>query len=211
MGDDGMKFLPRDEKFYDLFEKGAAQVVQGAVQLEELLKNFEDIQVKTKRIKATEHEGDVITHDTIENLNRTFITPLDREDIHDLITAIDDVLDYIEACAERLYLFKIEKMTEEAIRICGVLVKAVKELEQAVSNLRRLKDADSILKHCAEIDRLENEGDYLNRAAVAKLFEPGNNPLEVIKWKEIYETMENAIDRCEDVANVLEGIALKNT
>ncbi len=206
-----MKFLPRDEKFYDLFEKGAHQVVQGAIQLEELLKNFDDVQIKTKKIKAIEHEGDVITHDTIENLNRTFITPLDREDIHDLITAIDDVLDYIEACAERLYLFKIEKMTEEAVRICAVLVKAVKELEQAVSNLRRLKDADSILKHCAEIDRLENEGDYLNRAAVAKLFEPNNNPLEVIKWKEIYETMENAIDRCEDVANVLEGIALKNT
>lgn len=206
-----MKFLPRDEKFYDLFEKGARQVVQGAIQLEELLKNFDDVQVKTKRIKAIEHEGDVITHDTIENLNRTFITPLDREDIHDLITAIDDVLDYIEACAERLYLFKIEKMKEEAVLICGVLVKAVKELEQAVANLRRLKDAEAILKHCAEIDRLENEGDYLNRAAVAKLFEPDNNPLEVIKWKEIYETMENAIDRCEDVANVLEGIALKNT
>ncbi len=206
-----MKFLPRDEKFYDLFEKGAHQVVQGAIQLEELLKNFDDVQVKTKKIKAIEHEGDVITHDTIENLNRTFITPLDREDIHDLITAIDDVLDYIEACAERLYLFKIDKMTEEAIRICGVLVRAVKELEQGVSNLRRLKDVDAILKHCAEIDRLENEGDYLNRAAVAKLFEPNNNPLEVIKWKEIYETMENAIDRCEDVANVLEGIALKNT
>ena len=206
-----MKFLPRDEKFYDFFEKGAHQVVQGAIQLEELLKNFDDVQVKTKKIKATEHEGDVITHDTIENLNRTFITPLDREDIHDLITAIDDVLDYIEACAERLYLFKIQKMTQEAVLICGVLVKAVKELEQAVSKLRRLKDADSILKHCAEIDRLENEGDYLNRAAVAKLFEPENNPLEAIKWKEIYETMENAIDRCEDVANVLEGIALKNT
>jgi predicted phosphate transport protein (TIGR00153 family) len=206
-----MRFLPRDEKFYDFFEKGAHQVVQGAIHLEELLKNFDDVQVKTKKIKAIEHEGDVITHDTIENLNRTFITPLDREDIHDLITAIDDVLDYIEACAERLYLFKIEKTTEEAVLICGVLVKAVKELEQGVSNLRRLKEADSILRHCAEIDRLENEGDYLNRAAVAKLFEPDNNPLEVIKWKEIYETMENAIDRCEDVANVLEGIALKNT
>lgn len=206
-----MRFLPRDEKFYDLFEKGAHLVVQGAIHLEELLRNFDDVEVKTKKIKAIEHEGDVITHDTIENLNRTFISPLDREDIHDLITAIDDVLDYIEACAERLYLFKIEKVTEEAVLICAVLVKAVKELEQAVSNLRRLKEADSIIKHCAEIDRLENEGDHLNRAAVAKLFEPDNNPLEVIKWKEIYETIENAIDRCEDVANVLEGIALKNT
>ena len=206
-----MRFLPRDEKFYDFFEKCAQQVVQGAVQLEELLRNFSDVRVKAKQIKDIEHEGDLITHDTIESLNRTFITPFDREDIHDLITSLDDVLDYIEACAERLFLFKIDKTTEEAILISGILVKAVKQLEQAVCQLRRLKDADSILKHCAEIDRLENEGDYLNRAPVAKLFEADNNPLEVIKWKEIYETMENAIDRCEDVANVLEGIALKNT
>jgi len=206
-----MRFLPRDDKFYDFFEKCAQQAVQGALQLEQLLRNFNDVQVKAKQIKDIEHEGDLITHDTIENLNRTFITPFDREDIHDLITTLDDVLDYIEACAERLFLFKIEKTTEESILICGVLVKSVKQLEQAVSQLRRLKDADSILRHCAEINRLENEGDYLNRAAVAKLFEPNSDPLEVIKWKEIYETMENAIDRCEDVANVLEGIALKNT
>lgn len=206
-----MRFLPRDEKFYDFFEACAKKVVEGAVLLEELFQNYQDVQVKTKRIKHIEHEGDLITHDTIECLNRTFVTPLDREDIHGLITSLDDVLDYIEACAERLFLFKIEKATEEAIQVSGILVRAVKQLEQAVSQLRRLKEADSILKHCAVIDRLENEGDYLNRAAVAKLFEPNNNPLEVIKWKEIYETMENAIDRCEDVANVLEGIALKNT
>jgi len=206
-----MKIIPRDEKFFDCFERSAQHVVQGALRLEELLRNFTDVQIKTKQIKDIEHEGDLITHDTIESLNRTFITPFDREDIHDLITALDDVLDYIEACAERLFLFKIDKTTEEAILISGVLVKATRQLEQAVTQLRRLKQADNVLKYCAEIDRLENEGDYLNRAAVAKLFEPGNNPLEVIKWKEIYETMENAIDRCEDVANVLEGIALKNT
>jgi len=206
-----MRILPQDDKFYDYFEKCAQQVVQGAVQLDELLRNFTDVQIKTKQIKDIEHEGDIITHDTIESLNRTFITPLDREDIHDLITSLDDVLDYIEACSERLFLFKIDKTTEEAILISGVLLKTTRELEQGVRQLRRLKQADAIIKHCAEINRLENEGDYLNRAAVAKLFEPNNNPLEVIKWKEIYETMENAIDRCEDVANVLEGIALKNT
>jgi predicted phosphate transport protein (TIGR00153 family) len=206
-----MRFLPKDEKFYDLFEKCAQQVVQGAVLLEALLINFSDVHIKTKQIKDIEHEGDLITHETIENLNRTFITPIDREDIHDLITSLDDVLDYIEAAAERLFLFKIEKTTEEAILISGVLVKAAKQLEQGVSLLRRLKEADAILKHCAEINRLENEADYLNRAAVAKLFESNNHPLEVIKWKEIYETMENAVDRCEDVANVLEGITLKNT
>ena len=206
-----MRIIPHDEKFYDYFEKCAQQVVRGAVRLDELLRNFTDVQIKTQEIKDIEHEGDIITHDTIESLNRTFITPLDREDIHDLITSLDDVLDYIEACSERLFLFKIDKTTEEAILISGVLLKTTRVLEQGVRQLRRLKQADAIIKHCAEINRLENEGDYLNRAAVAKLFEPNNNPLEVIKWKEIYETMENAIDRCEDVANVLEGIALKNT
>jgi predicted phosphate transport protein (TIGR00153 family) len=206
-----MRFLPKDDTFYDYFEKCAHKVVEGALQLDELINNFHDVQVKTKQIKDTEHEGDVITHDTIESLNRTFITPLDREDIHGLITSLDDVLDYIEACAERLFLFKIDKTTEESILVSAILVKAVRQIEQAVSQLRRLKDADSILKFCAEIDRLENEADYLNRAAVAKLFESDGNPMEVIKWKEIYETMENAVDRCEDVANVLEGIALKNT
>ncbi len=206
-----MRFLPRDEKFYEFFESSAKKVVEGALHLEDLFKNFQNVQLKAKQIKDIEHEGDLVTHNTIESLNRTFITPLDREDIHNLITSLDDVLDYIEACAERLFLFKIERTTEESVLLCGILVKAVTQLEQAVSRLRGLKEADSILRYCVEINRLENEGDYLNRAAVAKLFEPNNNPVDIIKWKEIYETLENAIDRCEDVANVLEGIVLKNT
>ena len=205
-----MRFLPRDEKFYDFFEASARKVMEGATQLEDLIRDFKEVQVKAKKIKDTEHEGDVITHDTIEMLNLTFVTPLDREDIHNLITSLDDVLDYIEACAERLSLFKIGKTNEEAVLLVGVLVKCVMELEQAVFKLRRLKGADSIMRNCVEIGRLENEGDYVCRAAVAKLFEPGSDPLEVIKWKEIYETLENAIDRCEDVANVMEGIVLKN-
>ena len=206
-----MRFLPRDEKFYDFFENSVTKVVEGATQLEDLIRDFREVSLKAKKIKDTEHEGDVITHDTIEMLNRTFVTPLDREDIHNLISSLDDVLDYIEACAERLSLFKIGKTTEEAMLLVGVLVKTVKEMAQAVFKLRGLKGADSIMKNCIEINRLENEGDYVCRAAVAKLFEPENDPLYVIKWKEIYETLENAIDRCEDVANVLEGIMLKNT
>jgi predicted phosphate transport protein (TIGR00153 family) len=205
-----MRFLPRDEKFYDFFEYGVKKVVEGALQLEDLIRDFRDVSLKAKKIKDTEHEGDVITHDTIEMLNRTFVTPLDREDIHNLISSLDDVLDYIEACAERLSLFKINKTTEEAMLLVGVLVKSVQQLEQAVFKLRGLKGAEAIMKNCIEINRLENEGDYVGRAAVAKLFEPENNPLDVIKWMAIYETLENAIDRCEDVANVLEGVALKN-
>jgi len=205
-----MRFLPRDEKFYDLFEASVKKVLQGATQLDEMIRNFNGVSLKAKQIKDTEHDCDLFIHETIEMLNRTFVTPLDREDIHNLISSLDDVLDYIEACAERLNLFKIGETTEEAMLLVGILVKAVKEVEQAVFKLRRLKGADSIMKNFIEINRLENEGDYVCRAAVAKLFEPENNPLEVIKWKEIYETLENGIDRCEDVANVLEGIVLKN-
>ena len=205
-----MHFLPRDERFYDFFETSAKKVLEGATQLEDMIRDFKEVSVKAKKIKDTEHEGDVITHGTIEMLNRTFITPLDREDIHNLISSLDDVLDYIEACAERLSLFRISKTNEEAMLLVGILVKTVQEVEEAVFKLRRLKGADSIMKNFIEINRLENEGDYVCRAAVAKLFEPGSDPLEVIKWKEIYETLENAIDRCEDVANVLEGIVLKN-
>ncbi|HEX9444209.1 MAG TPA: DUF47 domain-containing protein [Candidatus Binatia bacterium] len=205
-----MRFLPNDERFYDFFEASAKKVVEGAVGLEGLIKDFREVAVRAKEIKDTEHEGDVITHETIEMLNRTFVTPLDREDIHDLITSLDDVLDYIEACAERLYLFKIGKTTDEARLLAGILVKASREVEQAVSKLRNLKDGDSIMKHCIEINRMENEGDFVGRTAVAKLFEGDPNPLDVIKWNGIYDTLENAIDRCEDVANVLEAIVLKN-
>lgn len=204
-----MRLLPNDERFYDLFEGSVKKVVQGAVELEDLIKDFRDVPVRAKQIKDTEHEGDVITHETIEMLNRTFITPLDREDIHDLITSLDDVLDYIEACAERLNLFKVGKTTDEARLLVGILVQAAKEVERAVFKLRRLK-SDDIMKNCIEINRLENEGDFVGRTAVAKLFEGEPNPLDVIKWNEIYDTLENAIDRCEDVANVLEGIVLKN-
>ena len=205
-----MRFLPRDERFFDLFETSVKKVAEGAQQLEALLRDFRNVSLKAKAIKDVEHEGDQVTHDTIEMLNRTFVTPLDREDIHNLITSLDDDLDYFEACAERLSLFKITATTEEAILLAGVLVKAVRELEVAVNKLRRLQGVDTVMKNCREINRLENEGDYICRAAVAKLFEPGSDPLEVIKWKEIYETMENAVDKCEDVANVIEGIALKN-
>jgi uncharacterized protein len=205
-----MRFLPNDEKFYDCFESAVKKVVEGAVQLADLIEDFRDVPLRAQQIKDTEHDGDVVTHNTIEMLNKTFITPLDREDIHKLITSLDDVLDYIEACSARLSLFKVGKTTDEAMLLVGILVKATKEVEEAVFKLRRLKDGDSILKNCVEINRLENEGDFVGRTAVAKLFEGEPNPLEVIKWNEIYDTLENAIDRCEDVANVLEGIVLKN-
>ena len=208
-----MSFLfPHSTDFYDLFERAAAKVVEGAQLLEALIKTFDDVSLKAKRIKDVEHEGDLITHETIEKLNKTFVTPMDREDIHRLISSLDDILDFIEATSERLHLYNVKEIRPDTSILVDILLRTAREVQQAVGMLRHLrKDSDSILKDLTEINRLENESDFASRSAIAKLFEPNANPLEVIKWKEIYDCIENAVDRCEDVANVIEGIVLKNT
>jgi len=147
----------------------------------------------------------------IERLHQTFITPIDRADIHQLISRMDDVLDLIEACSERIWLYGIRTMEREAIELADVLEKAVEEMGAAVRGLRDLKNRPRLLAHCTEVNRLENEGDQLLRRAVARLFREGADPIHVIKWKEIYDYLENAIDRCEDVANVIEGVAIEYT
>jgi len=207
-----MSFLfPHSTDFYDLFERSAAKAVEGAQLLEALIKSFDDVSLKAKRIKDVEHEGDLITHETIEKLNKTFVTPLDREDIHSLISSLDDILDFIEATSERLSLYNVKDIRPDAAILVDILVQSTREVQRAVGMLRHLKGGDSVLKHCTEIDRLENESDFASRSAIAKLFEPNANPLDVIKWKEIYDCIENAVDRCEDAANVIEGIVLKNS
>ncbi|TMA13626.1 MAG: DUF47 domain-containing protein [Deltaproteobacteria bacterium] len=207
-----MSFLfPHSTDFYDLFERSAAKAVEGAQLLEALVKAFNDVSLKAKRIKDVEHEGDLITHETIEKLNKTFVTPLDREDIHRLISSLDDILDFIEATSERLSLYNVKDIRPDAAILVDILVQSTREVQQAVGMLRHLKSGDSVLKYCTEINRLENESDFASRSAIAKLFEPNANPLEVIKWKEIYDCIENAVDRCEDAANVIEGIVLKNS
>jgi predicted phosphate transport protein (TIGR00153 family) len=158
-----------------------------------------------------EHEADLITHETMEKLNKTFVTPLDREDIHDLISSLDNILDHVEAAADKFSLYRIPEVQPDAILLADILLHAVREVQTTIGQLRNLKGADSVLKHCIEINRLENEGDFAYRSAIAKLFEKGGDPLNVIKWKEVYESIENAIDSCEDVANVIEGVALKNS
>lgn len=206
-----MAFLiPVKSDFYDLFERATAKVVEGAQLLDALVKDFRDVSMKAKRIKDVEHEGDLITHETIEKLNKTFVTPLDREDIHSLICALDDILDFIEAAAERLSLYRVSEVRPEVVLLTDILLRAVHEVQQAVAKLRKLKTADSVMKNCVEIKRLENESDFASRSAIAKLFEPGSDPLEVMKWKEIYDCVENGVDRCEDAANVIEGVVLKN-
>ncbi len=207
-----MGLFPKDTNFYDLFERGAGKVCEGADLLAELVKDFTNVPLKAKRIKDVEHEADLITHETIEKLNKTFVTPLDREDIHGLICSLDNILDHVEAAADKFSLYRILEVQPDAALLADVLVHSVKEVQTTIGKLRNLKDADIILKHCIEINRLENEGDFVYRSAIAKLFENhGNDPLNVIKWKEVYDSIENAIDSCEDVANVIEGVTLKNS
>ena len=205
-----MRLFPKEEKFFDMFENGSRTVLEGARLLSDLITNYTDVVEKSKRIKEIEHEGDKITHDTVTKLNNTFITPFDREDIYSLICKMDDVLDFIDAVSSRMILYKIKSPTDEAHALMDVLLKSVEEMDKAIRELRNIKKPEAILKYCVEINTLENKGDVILRDAVAKLFDDGTNPIDVIKWKEIYENLETAIDRCEDVANVIEGAVLKN-
>ena len=195
-------------QFFDLFEQHADRTREAASLLAAMLRGAEPAR-QAERVKKAEHEGDEITHTVIERLHQTFITPIDRGDIHELISRMDDVLDLIEASSERIWLYEIRSMEPDAVSLADVLEKAVEEMGAAIRGLRDLKDRPRLLAHCTEVNRLENEGDALLRRAVAQLFKEGADPIHVIKWKEIYDNLENAIDRCEDVANVIEGVALE--
>jgi uncharacterized protein len=197
------------EQFFDLFEQHAERTREAAALLRAMLRDQVDPEKQAALVKMAEHAGDEITHAVIERLHQTFITPIDRGDIHELISRMDDVLDLIEASAERIALYEIRVVEADAREFADVLEKSVVEMAAAVRVLRDLKDRPRLLAHCTEINRLENVGDQLLRRAVARLFREGSDPIHVMKWKEIYDYLENAIDRCEDVANVIEGVALE--
>lgn len=202
--------IPKEMVFFDLFEEAAKNAHLGALALADLLEDFRNVAEKVKKIKDIEHAGDKITHTTIEKLNQTFITPLDREDIHRLISRIDDILDMIDTAVNRMFLYKIDKPTDDAKALARVLVKATSIIITLLTKMRNLKLSSSLLQDCIEIHTQENEGDRIEQHALASLFENGHDPIYVIKWKDIYEELEAATDRCEDVANVIEGIVLKN-
>ena len=202
--------IPKEMIFFDLFEEAAKNAHQGAVALLDLLEDFRNIPEKVKKIKDIEHAGDKITHTTIEKLNQTFITPLDREDIHELISRLDDIIDLIDSAVARMHLYKIDKVTEDAKALGKVLVKATQIIMELLPKMRTLKLSSSLLQDCIAIHTQENEGDRIEQHALASLFENGQDPIYIIKWKDIYEELESATDRCEDVANVIEGIVLKN-
>ena len=199
--------IPREVRFFDLFEQQSRHIIEAARLLHDLVHHFDDARAKAHAIKEVEHQGDLLTHEIVKRLNTTFITPLDREDIHDLGTRLDDVLDYIEAAAERLVVYRIKEPTSAARAMADVIVPMSHAMDRAIKCLRTMDPG--FHEHAVEVNRLENSADNLLRDSLAALFEEQADPIEVIKWKEIYETMEIVTDRCEDVVNVIEGIILK--
>jgi len=203
-------FIPREEKFFELFEQSAQNMVKTAQGLADLVDTCGDVVKSVAEITELEHRGDTITHEIIAQLHRTFVTPFDREDIALLAHSLDDVTDFIHAAADAILIYKIECPTPRAKELADIIVQAAAEVERVMPQLRRPAELKQILPRCVEINRLENIADRVFRAAMGELFEDSIDIAQVIKWREIYEYMETATDRCEDVANVLEGVALKH-
>jgi len=203
-------FIPREEKFFDLFEQGTQNMVKAARKLKELVDAWENVEGKVGEITRLEHEGDTITHQIMAQLHRTFVTPFDREDIALLAHVLDDVTDFIHAAADAMLLYKVDSPSQRARELADIIVQAAAEVERAMPQLRHHAELKQILPRCVEINRLENMADRVFRSAMAELFDDSTDFAYVIKWRQIYEHMEEATDRCEDVANVLEGVALKH-
>jgi len=198
-------------EFYNLFEQQTNNLVVAAEKLVDLFDNYENLEAKAKELKDLEHKGDTITHDIIQRLHRTFVTPLDREDITLLAQSLDDVMDFIYAAGRTVFLYNIAQPTERARELARIVARITHKLCEVMPRLRHRDQFQWILKECVEINTLENEADDVHHAALAELFEVCHlNACTVIKWREIYEHLENATDRGEDVANVLEGIVLKH-
>jgi predicted phosphate transport protein (TIGR00153 family) len=203
-------FMPREEKFFDLFEESARNAVKTAKKLQKLLETWENVGGKVAEITELEHVGDTITHQVMRQLHRTFVTPFDREDIALLAHSMDDITDFIQASADAMLIYKVGPPGDRAKELAAIIVQAAIEVEKAMLELRGRKGLDHLEPHLVEINRLENEADGIYRAAIAELFDNATNIPDIIKWREIYEHMETATDRSEDVANVLEGVALKH-
>jgi uncharacterized protein Yka (UPF0111/DUF47 family) len=201
-------FAPRDRVYFELFEEAGQNVLEASDLLDRLLSNYPDSKDLAREILVCEHEGDRITHDIIDRLNHTFVTPIDREDILALASALDDIVDFTEEVADYLGLYKIEAPMDQAIRLAHVLKAACRQIAEAIPRLRGFRD---ISHYTVEINRLENEGDRITREAVASLFDGGIDPMVVIRWKDLFERLEAAIDAAEHVANILEGIVIKNS
>lgn len=203
-----MRLIPREEKFYDLFRDQAGLIHEAAQKLVALFEDFKDVEKHVAEIKFVEHKGDQLTHQVMMKLNKTFITPIDREDIHSLCSALDDVLDLIDGVAGRLITYKIAAVTPGALQLAKVIQHGSEILVRAVAQLHR---PENILEYCDQLTQLEKDGDRIKGECVARLFENSSSATDIIKWKEIYEVLEATTDKCEDVADVLESVVLKTT
>jgi predicted phosphate transport protein (TIGR00153 family) len=202
--------LPQDKHFFNMLENESNNVLDGAKAFLDMVKNYENIKEKQQKIKDIEHQGDDFVHEIFEELNKTFITPIDHEDISALASAFDDVLDHIDGTATRLVLYEIKKPEENLIKLAEVLVKQTMELNTALSGLRNIKNPKEIEKKCIEVNRLENVADDIYKSSVAQLFKQ-RDAIEIMKLKEVYERIEFATDKCEDAANVISDIVVKSS
>ena len=203
-----MKLFPKEIDFFEIFDRTSLNITKAASRLVDLMENFDDLETRAKEIHEIEQDSDMLTHDIMKKLNKTFITPIDREDLYSLASRLDDVIDLIWAVADRIAVFKVREPMPEALAMSKDLLTTTEVMQKAVKKLRE-KNYAHIQEYCIEINRLENRIDRGFRDALGKLFEDVKDPILIIKWKEIYEHLEDASDRCEDVANVLEGIVLK--
>jgi predicted phosphate transport protein (TIGR00153 family) len=203
--------MPRDDKFFDLFEVSAKNMVRAAESLKDMIYSWDCFDEKLEELTKIEHQGDTITHEIMFQLNRSFITPFDREDIGLLAHSLDDVTDLIQSAADTMVLYKVKTPGKSARELADIIVQITTEVENVMPSLRRhTTNLEKILNSCVEINRLENVADTIYRTALTELFEYDSDIADIIKWREIYEQMESATDMCEDVANVLESVALKH-
>ncbi len=204
------RLMPSEGKFFELFEQHAELCVKGAAEMVKLMTSFDDLEIRVHAIESIEKQADKVTHDTIELLHKTFITPIDRDDIHQLITRMDDILDLLEDAAQTISLYDLKATTAEARRLAELSLACAEKVLAAVRLLHNMDNARAILAICAEIDRLESDADHVMRAAMSKLFRDEPDVRTLIKLKAIYEILETVTDRCEDVANIIEGILVEN-
>ena len=205
------RLMPREGNFFELFNSHAERIVEGSRELAAMINSFSELEKHAQYIDGAERAADKVTHETITLLHKTFITPFDRDQIHQLITSMDDILDLMQDVAESVVLYDLRKITPEAKQLAEICQMCCERVRTAVSLLKNVKDPDAILKTCQEIDRLESDADRVMRAAMSKLFRDESDVKQLIKLRAIYELLELITDRCEDVANVIEGIVLENS
>ncbi|GAB4537885.1 MAG: DUF47 family protein [Thermodesulfovibrionia bacterium] len=204
-----MRLFPKEIDFFEIFDRAASNIMKAAELLVSLMENFDNLSQRVKEIYEVEQDGDMLTHDIMRKLNKTFVTPIDREDLHALASRLDDILDLIWASVDRVSVFKLTETTKEAIAMAHNLLTTARVIQKAIRELKG-KNYSHVQEYCIEINRLENRMDRDFRDALGNLFENIKDPILIIKWKEVYEHLEDASDRCEDVANIIEGIVLKH-